>query len=171
MNKCLFLLLILISPLFTSGQESVRVVALGEIVEIIAEPREENADFVTVEIKVKQKIIKRFSASSVTLPQIVGTFNWIDGNYVIYRTDMGAGMCVRGSIYVLKFHEDQSSGALSAVSVSPELNACLGEYPLFAVNYKGKDKFVLSIAQHELDLDNFNKWVENKPTAKKVKRK
>lgn len=169
MNKFLFLLLILISPLLTLGQESVKVVALGEIVEIISEPREENADFVTVEIKVNQKVIKRFSADGVLFPQIIGTFNWHDGEYVIYRTDMGSGVCASGSVYVLRFYENQLNSGLSGVLVSPVLTTCLGEYPVFGINFKGKDKFVLSIAQHELDLDNFNKWVENKPPAKKVK--
>lgn len=171
MSKIFLLFTLLLAPFLTYGQESVKVIVFGELVEITSQPRDENSDFVAVEIKVKQKVIKRFSANSVLFPQIVGTFNWIDGDYVIYRTSMGTGKCVRGSIYVLKFSEDQSSGTVSGVLISPELNTCLGEYPLFEVNYKGKERFALSIGQHEIEMENFDKWIEIKPPAKKVKNK
>lgn len=171
MKKLIFIFALgLAFTIFAQGQDnSVKVVIQNEVFELVPQDRDDSANFQIVEIKSRGKIIKKISIGSVLLPQIIGTFNGFDASYVLYRTDMGQGACAGGSLYVIKFNENSSTGELSFIEVSPVLTTCLGEFPIFSLNYTNKGVLMLTVAGHTLNLDLMGKWVENKKTVVKQK--
>jgi hypothetical protein len=106
----------------------------------------------------------------VTLPQIIGTFQGIGADYVLYRTDIGSGACAGGSLYVIKFAEDLQTGKLSGVTVSPVLTTCLGEYTIFGFRYNNEGQTILTVINHSINLDLMSGWIENKKTPVQKKK-
>ena len=168
---CVFVLC-LAFIVFAQGQgNSVKVVIQNEVFELVPQVRDDSANFQIVEIKSKGKILKKISVGAVLFPQIVGTFNGFDASYLLYRTDMGQGACAGGSLYIIKFNENSSTGELSFIEVSPVLTTCLGEYPIFSLTYTNNGVLTLIVAGHTMNLDLMDKWVENKKTVEKRSRK
>lgn len=171
MRKLTALFLLIAFTGFVHGQnKSIKVLALGEIVEIVPQGRDHNANFEVVNIIVSGKIVKKFSTNEVTFPQVIGTFSGYGGEYVLYRTSMGNGACAGGDLHVIKFRIDISTDKLSDIIVSPVLTSCLGEYPVFSLTYNKEGEIILNISNHSINLDFMNQWVENKSVTKTKKK-
>jgi hypothetical protein len=171
---CVFMLGLAFSVTAYGQDEAVKVIVLNEVLEIVPEEREDSANFQVVNIKRNGKVIKKFSVGAAIFPQVVGTFHGFDSEFVLYRTDMGAGACAGGSLYIIKlstkYDNNSMKESITDISVSPVLTTCLGEFPFYSLSYTNKGVFMLAVAGHSMNLDLLDKWVENKkPVIKKKK--
>jgi hypothetical protein len=163
----LTILLFILSFSAFAQDDAIKAVVLNQIVEIAPQNRDETADFVAVEIKTGGKVLKKFSADAVVFPHVIGTFSGGNAEYIFYRADIGSGACAGGSLYVLKFNTDISTDKITSVSVAPVLTTCLGENPPYSIVYNDKAEAVLTVADHTMNLEYLNKWVENKSVTRK----
>ncbi len=178
----LILLLVVASsalPVVAQSQDTVKAILLERTVELVPKRESDAADFTTVNVIVDGKLLKQFAAQDVSLPNVVATFNGLDGDYLVYRTHSGQGACVSGTIYVLKF-SDATPGQRIEVTVSPPLSGCLGENPPVSFDYDPKVKvgptsdfaIIISIGGDKIHSGFLNRWVRApKPTKKPARRR
>ncbi len=160
------------------SQDTVKAILLERTVELVPKRESDAADFTTVNV-IDGKLLKQFAAQDVSLPNVVATFNGLDGDYLVYRTHSGQGACVSGTIYVLKF-SDATPGQRIEVTVSPPLSGCLGENPSVSFDYDPKVKvgptsdfsIIISIGGDKIHSGFLNRWVRApKPTTKPARRR
>jgi hypothetical protein len=170
-----FILLLILAgcAVAVAGQtdDTVKAVLLDQTVELVPKRESDAADFTTINVLVDGKLLKQFAAQNVLAPNVVATFNGLDGDYLVYRTHSGNGACVSGDIYILKF-SDSSPGQKINVTVSPALSGCMGENPPVSFDYDAKVNVIISLGADKINGDFLTRWVRApKPAAKPTRRK
>lgn len=167
-----FCLLLFAGPELMAQDEVTRAIVLEQPVEFSTTVGEEAADFQTVSIKLRGKLLKQFAAPRGGFLTVVATFNGHDGDYLLLRTSMGQGACAGGDLYALKFYTfGERRKDQIGIEVSPVLTTCLGEWPPVKFTYSDKGILIINVSGYELRGEAWSRWVpERKPKNPNKKR-
>lgn len=138
-------------------------------VEISAKYQSDESRLITVTLddETDEYVLKQFKTGSGSSIDILASYAASGANYVVLRTEAGNGACAgAGGIYVLAFDESSLPPKVPLpVSVSPILEACLGDMPAVKFDIDSHANVVVSVNEYEL---RNNRWVN---TSKRRRRR
>jgi hypothetical protein len=112
-----------------------------------------------------ERVLKQFKANAGSSIDILASYAASGGTYVVLRTEPGNGACAgAGGIYVLAFDETSLPPKVPLpVSVSPILEACLGDMPTVKFDSSTQAYIVISVGEYELRSDGYelsnSRWI------------
>src|ERR1051326_1460919 len=114
---------------------------------------------VTLDDGTNEHVLKQFKTNPGSSIDILASYNASAYVYVVLRTETGNGACAgAGGIYVLTFDESSLPPKDPLpVSVSPILEACLGDMPTVNFDTSTQAYIVISVGGYEL---RNNRWID-----------
>lgn len=163
------------------AQQDEQVVAISIFwgdVEISAKRQSDDSRLITVTLDDgnAERILKQFKTGSGSSIDILASYAASGGTYVVLRTEPGNGACAgAGGIYVMAFDETSLPPKVPLpVSVSPILEACLGDMPTVKFDTDTQAYLVISVGGYELRCDGYelsnSRWINTRKRRRRRSR-
>ena len=160
----IFALFLLCAAPIAQAQQDEQVVTISIFwgdVEISAKNVSDQSRLITVTLDdgTNEHVLKQFKTNPGSSIDILASYNASAYVYVVLRTETGNGTCAgAGGIYVLTFDESSLPPKDPLpVSVSPILEACLGDMPTVNFDTSTQAYIVISVGGYEL---RNNRWID-----------